>query len=182
MAVHDPLVMPLLEELLECLGQEVAKVEYPPLYVQPRIGETVDHLLSTSQDECCDGLAYVRPAGFFPSSGVFPAQDEAPLPKGILAWAVTFELGVIRCAPTPDEHSIPTAEQWQDLTQAVMDDGAAMRRAICCFIDAKPNRARNVLVGQWSPVGIQGGCVGGVIPLTVRGPVCDCAEAGPVSS
>ena len=109
MPVADPLVMPLLMELLACLDQEIAKVADPPMYVQPRIGESVDHLLATGADECCEGLAYVRPAGFFPSSGTFPNQDETPVPKGPLAWAVTFELGAIRCAPTPDEHSIITA-------------------------------------------------------------------------
>jgi hypothetical protein len=181
MAVSDPMVMPLARELLECLDQEMMKVENPPFYVQLRPGNVVDHLLSTFQDECCQGLAWVRPAGFFPSSAVFPAQDESPLPKGITAWAITLELGAVRCAPTPDENSIPTAEEWDATTQAVMDDAAAMRRALCCFIDAKPNRVKNVIPGQWQPLSVQGGCVGGILPITIRGPVCDCSEAGPLS-
>jgi hypothetical protein len=182
MAVSDPLVMPFAREMLACLEQEVAKVESPPAYVQLRPGNVVDHLLSTFQDECCEGLAWVRPAGFFPSSAVFPNQDEEPLPKGVLAWAVTLELGAVRCAPTPDENAIPTAAEWDATTQAVMDDAAAMRRALCCFIDAEPGRAKRVLIGQWEPLSVQGGCVGGIIPVTVRGPACDCAEAGPESS
>jgi len=182
MPISDPMVMPLARELLECLDQEMEKVESPPRYVQLRPGTVVDHLLSTSQDECCDGLAWVRPDGFFPSSAVFPNPDEAPLPKGILAWAITLEMGAVRCAPTPDARSIPTGEQWDAVTQAVMDDAAAMRRALCCFIDARPGRAKNVLPGLWQPISVQGGCVGGVLPITIKGPVCDCAEAGPISS
>jgi len=182
MPVADPLVMPLARELLECLDQEIAKVLNPPRYVQLRPGTVVDHLLSTSDDECCDGLAWVRPGGFFPSSAVFPNQDEVPLPKGVLAWAVTLEMGSVRCAPTPDENSIPSGDQWDAVTQAVMDDAAAMRRALCCFIDAKPGRAKVVLPGIWQPLSVQGGCVGGILPVTVRGPICDCAEAGPESS
>ena len=58
---------------------------------------------------------------------------------------------------------------------------SAMRRAVCCFIEAQQGRARNVLVGQWLPLDVQGGCVGGTMTVTVRGPACDCADAGPVS-
>lgn len=182
MPVADPLVMPMARELLACYEQEISKVENPPLYVQLRPGNIVDHLISTVEDECCSGLAWVRPSGFFPSSTVFPTPDTVPQPKGTSAWAITLELGAVRCAPTPDEHSIPTAEEWDATTQATMDDAAAMRRAICCFIEAKPGRARRVLPGQWQPVSVQGGCVGGILPVTILGPACDCSEVGPESS
>jgi hypothetical protein len=183
MAISDPLVMPLALELLECYEQELAKVASPPEYIGIRPGTTVDFLLSTSEDECCAGLAWIRPAGFFPSSGPFPNPDETPLTKGVLAWGVTLEMGIVVCAPTPDANAIPSAEDWLATTQEVMDAAAAMRRAICCFIDAKPNqRKQNVLPGLWQPVAVQGGCVGGVLPVTLRGPACDCVDAGPTSS
>lgn len=182
MPVSDPMVMPLARELLACLAQEIAKVESPPEYVQLRPGNVVDHLLSTHQDECCEGLAWVRPGLFFPSSSVFPQLDEVPLPKGLNAWAVTIELGSVRCAPTPDEDRIPTAAEWDATTQAVMDDAAALRRAICCFIDAEPGRSKKVLPGTWTPLSVQGGCVGGILPVTIRAGACDCSEAGPESS
>lgn len=182
MVIMDPLVMPLAREMLECLSQEMAKVTNPPMYVSLRPGNVVDHLLSRNQDECCQGLAWVRPSAFYPASGVFPTQDPAPLPKGINSWAVTMELGAVRCAPVGDENDLPDEAEWDATVQDVMDDGAAIRRAICCFIDGAPNRARNVLPGLWQPLSIQGGCVGGILPVTVRGPACDCADAGPDSS
>lgn len=179
--VSDPLVMPLARELLECFDQELQKVLSPPEYIQLRPGNVVAHLLSTSQDECCEGLAWVRPSLFLPSSGVFPVQDPQPLKGGVRAWAVTLEMGAIRCAPTGDEHSLPTGEEWDATVQAVMDDAAAMRRALCCFIDGDPRRSGRVLAGQWQPIEVQGGCVGGLMPITVQGPACDCSEAGPES-
>jgi hypothetical protein len=179
--IPDPLVMPILLELLECLDQEISKVETPPRYVQVRPGTVVDHLMSTGQDECCEGLAWVRPADFFPSSGTFPNADELPLPKGVGGWAVTIELGAIRCAPTPGPNRIPTGDEWMTTVAQVMDDAAAMRRAICCFIEARRGRTQNVIPGIWQPVSVQGGCVGGVLPVTVRGPACDCSDAGPLS-
>jgi hypothetical protein len=175
--------MPLAIELLECLDQEIRKVPHPPASIGLRPGTVVDHLMSTTDDECCNGLAWVRPASFFPSSGTFPAQDEAPLPKGTSTWGITLEMGAVRCAPTPEPTGIPSNEDWFAVVQDVMDDAAAMRRAICCFIDRKPNhRARNVLPGLWQPLSVQGGCVGGILTVTLRGPACDCSEAGPTSS
>lgn len=186
--ISDPLVMPLAQEMLVCLDQEIAKVESPPKYVQLRPGDVVAHLLATDgADECCEGLAWVRPAGFAPSSVIdqFPAIDATPRAEGVTGWAVVLEIGAIRCAPTPDASRLPTAEEWETVTQAVMDDAAAMRRAICCFIEGlsgslKQSRLR-VLAGAWEPLPIAGGCVGGVMTVTVRGPECDCADAGPVS-
>ena len=182
MPISDPVVMPLARDLLACLEQEIAKVDNPPLYVGLRPGNVVAHLLSTSEDECCSGLAWVRPATFYPSSATFPAQDETPLKGGIRAWAITLEMGAVRCAPTPNADRIPSTEEWDAVTQAVMDDAAAMRRALCCFIDADPRRSGKVLPGAWLPLDIEGGCVGGVMELTVMGPVCDCKDAGPESS
>jgi hypothetical protein len=181
MALADPLVMPLAQELLVCLDQELLKVETPPRYVQLRAGNVVAHLLSMGQDECCEGLAWVRPASFYPASAVFPTQDAAPVKGGTKAWAVTLEIGAIRCAPTGDETTIPTGAEWEDTVQAVMDDAAAMRRAICCFIEQEPRRSGRVLPGQWQPIDVQGGCVGGIMTVTIMGPACDCSEAGPES-
>lgn len=186
MAIADPVVMPLAEALLECLGQEVAKVENPPQYLGLRPGTQVDHLLSMHEDECRCGKAWVRVVSFAPSSGIFPNQDTEPI-KGAAAgtkqWAITLEMGVVRCAPTPNAGSIPTDAEWGGVTQAIMDDAAAMRRALCCFIDNDGDpRKRMVVPGAWEPAPVEGGCVGGVMTLTVAGSACDCSEAGPASS
>jgi hypothetical protein len=182
MAAPDPLVMPLARELLECFEQEILKVTTSPLYIGLRSGSVVDIQLSGIEDEGCSGLAWVRPVSFYPSSGVFPAQDEGPLPKGTGAWAVTLEMGAVRCVPTPDANSIITNDQWDVLTQAVMDDAAAMRRALCCFADLAPRRLKQMIPGIWQPLSVEGGATGGVLSVTVLGPACDCSEAGPASS
>lgn len=180
MVVRDPLVMPLAEELLECLEQEVDKLAHPPKYRGLRPGQVVDHLVSTTSDECCEGLAWVRPVLFVPSSTAFPIQDSGVPPLTTTrAWAITLEMGVVRCAPTPDENSIPSNAAWFDVVQDVMDDAAAMRRAICCFVAADPvKRNKWVLPLEWAPLDVQGGCVGGTLQVIMRGPACDCKDAG----
>jgi hypothetical protein len=181
--VADPLVMPLARELLDCYSTELAKLAEPPASIGLRPGTVVDFLMSMSDDECCSGLAWVRPDGFFPSSAAFPVQDTTAQKQGPRAWAVTLEMGYVRCAPTPDADSIPSNEEWDVVTQAVMDAGAAMRRAGCCWASSvTPSRWNRVLFGQWQPVAVQGGCVGGVLPVTLMGPACDCADAGDTSS
>jgi hypothetical protein len=184
MAISDPVVMPLARELLDCYAVELAKVEPAVQHVALRPGTVVDFLLSRTRDECCEGLGWVRPAGFYPSSGTFPSQDETPVgdPPGTRAWAITLELGAARCAPVKDGNSIPSNDEWDRVTQEVMDDAAAIRRAICCFIDAQPGRKKRVLPGLWQPLAVQGGCVGGILPITILGPACDCPDAGEGSS
>lgn len=178
-ALSDPLVLPLAYELLGCLEQEIDKVAHPPKYRGLRPGQVVDHLISKNQDECCDGLAWVRPVLVIPSSGPFPIQDLQPAVGGTLAWAITLEMGVVRCAPTPNETQIPSNAAWNAVVEMVMDDAAAMRRALCCFIELDPvKRKKFTLPLQWEPLNTEGGCVGGTLQITVRGPACDCSEAG----
>ena len=178
--ITDPVVLPLAYELLGCLEQEVDKVANPPLYRGLRAGQVVDFLMSTTgQNECCQGLAWVRPVLFVPSSGTFPVQDPSPPPGGTASWAITLEMGVVRCAPTPDETRIPSNDEWNTVVDDVLSDAAAMRRAICCFIDLDAvKRKKNTLPLQWEPLSVEGGCVGGTLQVVVRGPACDCAEAG----
>lgn len=185
MPVSDPLVMPLARELLECYRQELAKLEVPPGSIGLRPGSTVDLLMSTSEDECCLGLGWVRPATFQPmaQTGGFPTVAQTAQKQGPSAWVVNLELGYARCAPTPDANSIPSNDEWDEVTQAVMDAGAAMRRAVCCWIaQNRPMRGQQTLIGQSQWVSVEGGCVGLVLPVALQGPACDCAEAGPTSS
>lgn len=184
MVVSDPMVMPAVLHLLECFEQELVKHESPPAKVQVRPGVTVAAYVSEVEDECCAGLAWVRPAGFAPVNP-WPAPLEVPTAKGVQGWAVRLELGAVRCAPTGEHNVNPTGQQWLAVTQAVMDDAAAMRRAICCFTDTYFTTpqigAQNVIPGEWQPIEVEGGCVGGFLTLLLRGPACDCADAGPES-
>lgn len=180
MAIADPLVMPIARLLMDCFEQELAKVEAPPLDVQFAVGIAPYADVNQTRNQCCEGLGWVRPDSFWPSSTTFPVQDEAPQPKGVGSWAVVLEIGVFRCAPTPDARDIVSGAQWENLLVQVMDDAAAMRRAACCLEEQLHGRQR-VLPGQWQPLDVQGGCAGGYMTVTVKGPACDCVDAGPES-
>jgi hypothetical protein len=89
---------------------------------------------------------------------------------------VVLELGAARCAPVADGKSIPSCDQWTAASLAVLDDLAAMRRAVCCFAAARS--WRRLVVGNHQPLPVEGGCIGGTLTLTVQAPACDCIEEG----
>lgn len=171
-AAADLSVTPVALELLACLKTEIAKVAKPPKNVSLRTGPVVALLLSTTRDECCEGVAWVRVANVFPSSR-FPNPDDEAFPEGPMARAALLELGAARCAPTPPANRIPTSAEWDAVSMAVLDDAAAMWRAICCWAGD-----RLYLPGLWEPLPVEGGCLGGTQQLTV--PIGDCDNCDPV--
>lgn len=172
--VVDPVAQPILDALLLCLEEQVARVPDPPAAVCMRPGDRVDLLMAQGRDECCEGLAWVRLASIYPSS-VFPAPDEAYV-KCQLGWAVVVELGVARCAPVGDETTLPTCDQWTTATNHTTADAAALRRTLLCFRQIEEFRHRLHVPGAWLPMTTEGGCVGGSMTVTVYAPMCDTLE------
>lgn len=180
MSYPDPVAWPMATALLACFEEEVAKVLDPPASVGLRPGQQVDALLSVNEDECCEGLGWVRIDDVFPSSDErFPLQDQtAGAWCNPRTWAVRLEMGVVRCAPTPDAYSIPTNAEWRDLVERHMQDAAAMRRSvICCFGELDIS----FLLGNWTPLPVSGRCSGGTTMVTVAAEYIDCCGDSPES-
>jgi hypothetical protein len=102
----------------------------------------------------------------------FPAQDDTVSPCDVSRWAVVFELGAVRCAPTPDVEDIPTCDQQTDLALAIYNDGAAIRRALCCYMADHPYDLVHQDVGE--PLTTEGGCAGVAYLVTIAANACDC--------
>lgn len=169
----DLVALPIANDLLECLRGEMKKVPRPPASVCLRPGTQVDPLISTKDDECCSGLAWVRIAQIFPSSGNFPQPDSDTLTNcQVLRWGVVLEMGAVRCAPTPNQRQIPTCEEWTAVVEDVANDAAAMRRAVVCCYGVDPDV--EFLVGSWQPLQTEGRCAGGVMQVTVAADPYDC--------
>ena len=178
--IVDPLIAPIAADLVTCLTAESAKVPDPP--ATPRVvclrpGDRVDLLISQNEDECCSGLMWVRWVRAYPSGlQQFPTADDRANPCGVTRWAVQFELGAVRCAPTPDPEELPTCDEWTDTTLGVYNDGAAIRRAFCCYTSGHEYEA-TVFQGEGQPLTTEGGCVGVAYLVTISGPACDCQGA-----
>lgn len=175
--ISDPVVAPIAADLLLCLSIELAKVPNPvsanPRPVCLRPGDRVDLLISQTSDECCEGLSWVRMVQIYPSSRTtFPAPDGDVQWCDVLRWAVVFEIGAVRCAPTPDVGELASCEEWSDVTLNQYDDLAAIRRALCCY--GEQNTERLVSVGVGAPITVEGGCTGVTMLATISAPSCDC--------
>src|SRR3990170_4679900 len=128
----ETILMGLSDKLLACFCTALAANPDPPRYCALRGGEEVAQDLGARfGDECCEGLGYVKVANIFPATD-FPEQDTFSY-ECVRAWAVTFELGVFRCAPGQVGTLVPAAV-WQTKAQQMMNDAQAMRKAVCCLI------------------------------------------------
>jgi hypothetical protein len=105
------------------------------------------------------GSAWVRLDSAFPYT-TFP--DSEPGLTCTASLGYTIEVGVVRCMPLNDDGSALDTATSLDVALASAADMMALRHAVeCCFGDTLHS-----LVG-WSPLGPQGGCVGGFWTLQV---------------
>ena len=175
MAFDDKVITPRAARLVGCLAREVAQLPKPPKYVGLRPGAQASIMLSRFKDECCEGLAWVRLAGVVPSSTQnWPSADVTPQGNcGTKMLALNFEIGLVRCAPAKPADKMPSVEEWNAVAEATYLDYIAMTRAICCFQDGYRFLT---LVGGYTPLGVDGNCVGGTIDFTVAAPPCNCED------
>jgi hypothetical protein len=110
----------------------------------------------------------------FPATARFPQQSFDVANCDNRSWAVELEMGVYRCLATlDDEGNPPSCQQIEHDAAVILSDAAAMRQAaVCCFRPG--DGGRDVVVGEWAPVGPSGGCGGGVMSVTVQGYDCGC--------
>ena len=156
-------VSQLAAKLLQCLRDEVQLSPSPNAVVGFRTGTTGQPLAGLTEDECCDGAAFVRVVRTYPSWGV-PAPALTSMscaqPHGVV-----FELSIWRCSPIGDISEPPVQQAWNDLHQELLNDRLTMLSAICC-LQAQLDQ-RTIMIGEWAPVNTDGGCVGSTVTLDV---------------
>lgn len=112
-------------------------------------------------DNCCEGggQLYVRVVQQYPSGRPFPSQDLSANSCSPLMRVALCAVGVIRCAHTLDSDGRPpTAAEMTGDTKATLRDAEALWDTLVC--EVKPE-VPGLIVGAWTPLGPQGGCVGG---------------------
>lgn len=147
-----------LEALLECALTELAAAGLPtPALVAAVAGNT------PAVDECCEGFLYARVIQ------QHVAAQNPPLYTGVDprncggGFGAQIGLGLWRCQTglwRLDQANAPTgAEQTSDM-ELVLEDAKALFAAICCA---------EALADTWTPLGADGGCVGGEWILHMSG-------------
>lgn len=143
-----------------------------PAKIELRAGE-VTAAMSTTTDEACAGLAWVRIVRFFPTDN-FPTEKDDWSPVGPAGWAVALEMGVLRCAPVGDAQTLVTGEEWSAAIHLQMRDALAMRKAVdCCF--GALVESETLMTAPWEERAPDGMSMGGTQQVTILVDACnDC--------
>jgi hypothetical protein len=159
MPQEDTLLYPRLFDLTRCLCQEITDSGLPDVCsctIVPGTQATAD---GTYGCENTSGLAWVRLAGIVSRQG---AQQVTSCVQQMTA---SVEMGVIRSMAVPENGEPLSEAELLAASQLQLADMAAMMRAFCCW--TKLDHEGQLL--QYTPVGPQGGTVGGtwtvVVPL-----------------
>lgn len=158
--------------LLACLEAAYADDAWIPGQFCQRPGDQVPFLYGVGVDDCCTGLGWTRVQSIAPAVDPQQANDADYNPCDVSGRVVELEMGVVRCNPPGS----PTCEQWTELAGRMDLDASAMRRAVCCAVEAlvtDESAVYRVLPGTWTPLESSGGCAGGSMTVTV---LLDCAD------
>lgn len=135
---------------------------------------------SVSWDACECGQVWVRLIGLVPSASS-QVRSSAFLPCGVTIWVVTLGVGVLRCAAVLDESgNAPSPAALSADTLQETADLAALSAAIQCCMTASPH-VEHLSMLRWSPLGPDGGCLGGEFQFNVLMDNCLCVPDGQIS-
>lgn len=155
-------------QLLACLQTSAEANPNPPpennFLFLPGAQATAD--ISQYQNMCCDGTAYVRMASQYPSKN-FPAPDDDASNCVPMGFGSIWELGIMRCAPTGTVQKIATAAEWLAAFRQQTIDATTLRSAVCCWVNLYGD-GEGVQIGQWTPVGPEGGCLIGTLSVSIQ--------------
>lgn len=179
--IIDVILEPLMDEILACLCEAVARIPNPPQHCCFRIGTEVAHDAGLNEDLCCEGLAYVSLGDIYPSSTSFPEQDiirQAAASCAPPTWAVAVRMGIIRCVPVGDLYNPVSCTDWNTAARQNIYDSFALRNAACCVRNVVASASdallgMSVIIERQSQGNPGGGCVERTIAMTLQIPNCN---------
>lgn len=158
--------MPALEQLAHCLCAALA--EHPELPELCFCGVVWGELVPADYVQDDKGMAWVRLISGQPSATFGQPYTE---PGCTMPLAFVVEMGVLYCPPMPDSvdpRDLPSiADHLVAARHAATAMEAMFSAVICCF----DSQDKDLVVGQYTPMGPQGGVMGGTLQLTVEGGV-----------
>lgn len=163
---EDFFIYPRMLDLATCIHEQLAERGLPVTCFSGIVAGGPPSLESCTCNGG-NGMAWVRLVTAYPSSR-FPIQSAEPSCYPPLAFQL--EAGIARCVPINTNGTPLTVSQQLDATRLQMADMAAMLAAIRCCMgthDADDNDL-DFLIGQYIPMPIQGGIVGGYWNVTVE--------------
>lgn len=153
--IDDTLAWPILVNLAAAMTVEAKDSGLQPFCfegIMPGGAIALDYC--TECGKSC-GMAWVRLASIREE----PSEIDGGFSTCFSQFTVNIEMGMIRCHQTVTESGEPMPLEYQfAAAQRQMAEMAAMKRVLLCSDAA---RQHDKLLGQYLPIGPEGGCVGG---------------------
>jgi hypothetical protein len=153
-----------LQTLASCLCAAVQASGGPtPCFcgVVPGDGIAADYACN---EGCDGGMAWVRLTSAYPSK-VLGAQNTEEANCNLML-GLDFEVGILRCISAGDEQgNPPSAEELLAASDQQMTDLQTLRVAMTCC-----GYGKDMIVGPYTPVGPEGGLVGGFFTIAIQVP------------
>lgn len=144
-----------LTELATCLCAQIVKDESPTTCFCGLIPGEAPAVGYFADCEEGNGVAYVRLSNAYPSTSIGQQNLGVDNCSSIMGFDV--EVGILRFMPVGDKQgNMPTPGEILAATQLQIADMLTMRRAVECCLDSS-----DYIVGAYTPVGPDGGIVGG---------------------
>ena len=125
--------------------------------------------VSTSVDDCCEGLLWTRVDTVYPTDGSGNPYTQARPDWDIPAWVHPVQCGILNCHLVIDSEGNPIPPDLE--TQYAVRDGqyrAAILQAITVHYPPLVGPcALGYRISPWTPIGPEGGCSGGLITVNV---------------
>ena len=150
----------ILADLATCLCAQILTDDLPQVCfcgVVPGEEVALDYV-----GDCADacGMAWVRLSTAYPSVSIGqPAGIPGNCTMGI---GVEIEMGIVRCLDVGEGSTPPEPTSLTASAVLQVADMMAMWRALHCCQNAK-----DFIIGQYAPIGPEGGVVGGTLPLGI---------------
>lgn len=172
--IMDNRVFSQMAEIAECLCGKIAENDLPkvcfcgiiagalPYDAQGVGGECYDEMSNPVEDAEGCGQAWVRLTTAYPSSAVgFADTTPGNCSKG---FGYDIEIGITRCIRIVENGGSLPADEMLGAVQLQIADMLTMQQAIlCCSSFA----GENSVLGQYTPIGPEGGVVGGSWVISV---------------
>ena len=152
--VEDKRIYPLLVSLAGCLCGKLAEFNIQTCFCGVVFGDTVD-VTPVAED---GSMGWVRLAN------IAPIEDETTGQRCQVRLGATIQVGFGTCYPI-DADPLTVDEQLEVTRMQMSGMQASLQAILCCdWVD----RGRQLQIGEYQPLGPEGGVVGGTWTLAIE--------------
>lgn len=163
--IVNNLIWPKLEQLRDCLCESVVAAGLTPLCncsIMPGAAIAYD-FIHNGECEDSDGMGWVRLGSVYLTRS-FPLAANSIVPCDQATSAFTVDVGIIRSMPLAEDGEGLDAADFEAAADIQTSEMAVIQQAILCCYGSQNDL---VMLGGYTPVGPDGGAIGGFWTATL---------------